>query len=163
MQNLNFIHYADIEIEHIYIELKNGRANHMRHFIDQYFCYKNGYVRKSGSANWHEIVLNEYVSDEAQKTRDRSLMVKEHVVPLKRIVYELVQLSKKEGFSKEDISNCLDRLVTFATITKNEDQLLRKAKLSRSMPKEYDDKNNQLYKDRFARYKKVGIKVSKRE
>ena len=163
MKNLDFIHYADLEIDHIYLELKNGRSNHMRHFIDQYFCYKKGYVRSSGSANWERITWSEYVSNKAQKINDRKLVVKEHVVPLKRITLELIKLSKNQNFSREDISDCLDTLVIFATITKEEDQLLRIAKLSRSMPNEYDDKTSHLYKDQFARYKKIGIKVSKVE
>lgn len=54
--------YAEVELKHIQLELENNRTNHFRSFIDQYFCFKNGYVRKSGTADWEGIVWNEAVS-----------------------------------------------------------------------------------------------------
>ena len=51
----------------------------------------------------------------------------------------------------------LDKLIIFGTITKDEDKLLRKAKLNSTMPAEYDEIGHALYKDPFARYKAVGI------
>ena len=42
----------EIELQHIQLELHNNRSQHLRHFIDQYYCYKNGYVSKNGKAKW---------------------------------------------------------------------------------------------------------------
>ena len=149
---------VEIELKHIQLELNNNRTQHLRHFIDQYFCYKHGYVNKSGKAKWDDIFWNETVSIAASKTRTKGDVVKEHVVPLKHITSELVKLVKPEGVSLVEIADCLDELLHFATITKEEDKLLRQAKLHSRMPDEYFQKNSALYKDVFARYKIVNIR-----
>ncbi len=59
--------YAIIELKHIKLELLNDRTNHLRGFMDQYFCYKNGYKNKNGNAKWEAMVWKEYVSDDAKK------------------------------------------------------------------------------------------------
>lgn len=149
---------AEIELKHIQIELENGRFQHLRHFVDQYFCYKNGYVKKTGTADWEGIVWNETVSVKAKKERNRKNVVKEHLIPLKRITEELKKLSKSGKISLKDIGQCLNDYVTFATITKEEDKLLRENKLHSKMPPEYDLIGHQYYKDPYARYKIIGIK-----
>lgn len=149
--------HAEIELKHIQIELENKRYQHLRHFIDQYFCYKKGYVKKSGSANWEGIVWKEAVSLKAMNETSRTNVVKEHVIPLKRIAEELAKLAESNTISSNDISNCLDNLIFFATITKEEDKLLRDKKLHSKMPAEYDLEGHCLYKDPHARYKAVGI------
>ena len=149
--------YAEIELKHIQLELENYRFHHFRSFVDQYFCFKNEYVRKSGAADWESIVWNETVSKAAEKIKDRKLVVKEHVVPLRRITKELKILAETKNTSLSHISKCLDQLIFFATITKEEDALLRKNKLHSRMPPEYDEKDHILYRDPFARYKIVGI------
>jgi len=42
---------AEVELKHIQIELENDRTQHMRHFVDQYYCYKNNFVNSNGKAN----------------------------------------------------------------------------------------------------------------
>ena len=114
-------------------------------------------MRKSGTADWEGIVWNEAVSKAAKNIKDRKKVVKEHVIPLKRITLELKKLAEANKTSLTDISNCLDQMVFFATITKEEDAILRENKLSSSMPVEYDQEEHILYKDPYARYKIVGI------
>ena len=54
---------AQIELKHIELELKNNRDQHLRHFMDQYYCYRHGYVRgKNNRADWEAIVWNDKVS-----------------------------------------------------------------------------------------------------
>ncbi len=149
--------FAELELKHIQIELENNRYQHLRHFVDQYFCYKNGYVKKTGTANWEGIVWNENVSLNAKSENNRKKVVKEHVIPLKRITQELEKLVESKKTKLEEIAECLDRLVVFATITKDEDKRLREAKLHSKMPSAYDQVGHELYKDPFARYKVVGI------
>lgn len=157
MQNLN--KNALIELQHIKLELENSRTDHLRHFVDQYFCYKHGYIKRTGSADWGGIVWNEIVSIEAQKKHpDRKSVTKEHVVPLKRIRLELLKNTVEGRISLAKISEIIDELLIFATITKEEDATLRKHKLTSSMPQGYDQISNALYGDPFARYKVAGIK-----
>jgi len=149
--------YAEIELRHIQVELENNRFQHLRHFVDQYFCYKHGYIKRTGTADWEGIVWNETVSLKAINEKNRKNVVKEHVIPLKRITQELAILADKNTIQITDISKCLDKLIVFATITKEEDKLLRDNRLHSKMPVGYDLKGDALYKDPYARYKAVGI------
>ncbi|WP_339627092.1 hypothetical protein [uncultured Winogradskyella sp.] len=147
-----------IELKHIELEIVNNRTHHFRSFIDQYFCYKNNYITKSGKANWSKIPWNEYVSIEANKTRDKKLVVeKEHIVPLKVIETKLLELGNKATI--ESIKIVLDKYVKFATITKIEDKILNDKGLKSKMPNEFYDSEHELYEDLFARYKIAKIEL----
>jgi len=148
---------TQIELRHIQLELENGRFQHFRSFVDQYYCYKHGYVNRSGKAKWTDLFWKEIVSKEAKKTNDRKMVIKEHIIPLRVITYKLEQLAKKKTISLSAIQAVLDKYTLFATITRQEDQLLRDAKLNSKMPDEFYDENSPMYDDLFARYKKVGI------
>lgn len=150
---------AEIELKHILLELHNNRSQHLRHFVDQYFCYKNGYVNKNGKAKWDLIFWKEYVSSNAEKLTDKKLIIKEHVVPLKVISEKLKELGPE--CSIEEVENLIDKYLHFATITKEEDMLLREFGLNHKMPDDFFDVNSELYMNIFARYIKVGIKYKK--
>jgi hypothetical protein len=162
---------AQIELKHIQIELKNNRDQHLRHFVDQYYCYKHGYVRgKDNRADWEAIVWNDRVSVEARKIHKRmesgelskiearKEVVKEHVVPLKVITELLNDLAKNEDTKPESIKRVLDKHIIFATITKDEDAELNKAGLRSKMRKEAID-GGKLVSDVFERYKTVKISL----
>lgn len=148
---------ARIELEHIELELKHGRAQHIRHFVDQYFCYKNGHVKRTGMANWESVVWKTNVSREARILGDRKLVVKEHAIPLRIICQLLVDLSRTGSATVEGIASVLDEHVIFATISKREDQLLRSHGLTSKMPDGFGTPGHALYRDLLARYKFVGI------
>jgi hypothetical protein len=148
---------ALIELKHIELELINGRHQHLRHFVDQYHCYKNNFVKRTGHANWEGVVWNGFVSVEARQLGDRKKVVKEHVVPLRVVTQLLVELGKSSKLSCDAIAALLDKYVIFATISKREDELLRKNKLTSSMPKGYHEKGDPLYNNLLARYMAVGI------
>jgi hypothetical protein len=147
----------DIELEHILLEIKNQRGNHMRHFIDQYFCYKNEYVTNNCKPVWDKINWNEYVSEEAANNPDTNI-TRDHVVPLKVLTEMLLNLGAKA--TKKQIQDILDEFLCFATITKMEDQKLNAAGLKSKMP---DDcyKNGKLpNNEKFARYQKTEISIN---
>lgn len=122
------------------------------------FVKKNGYVKRTGSANWEGIVWNEIVSIEAQKKYpDRKSVTKEHVVHLKCIRTELVKNTVNGMISIGKISEIIDELMIFATITHEEDAILRKHKLTSSMPSGYGQISDTLYRGPFARYRVAGI------
>lgn len=148
---------AHIELQHIELELRNGRTQHLRHFVDQYYCYRNNYVNSSGRANWEGMVWQGFVSAEAKKTSNRKEVVKEHVVPLRVITKILLDRSKLDDFNLQAIADTLDAFVIFGTISKQEDQLLREAKLTSKMPDGFWEAGHALFEDKFARYKAVGI------
>jgi hypothetical protein len=150
---------AEIEIEHIKLELLNNRSEHLRHFVDQYYCYKNNYVNSKGRPVWNKIYWSEIVSVKASHTKDKKEVVKEHVVPLKVITDLLISYSNKNDIDSNQIKAILDKHLIFATITKEEDAELRKKKLVSKMPDAFYDKGNYLYGDLFARYKVTEIEL----
>lgn len=153
------LQYEEIELKHIQLELKNGRSQHMRHFVDQYFCYNKGYVNNKIKAKWDLIFWKEWVSLKAEKISDKKLVVKEHVVPLKVITEKLNKLN--QDCTIKEIKDVLDKYLHFATITKSEDKKLNSSGFKQKMPKEFDDLKHDLHDDIFARYKVVGIEYKK--
>ena len=150
---------ALIELQHIELELRNNRTQHLRHFVDQYYCYKHNHVNRNGKANWEGMVWKGFVSAEASKISDRKDVVKEHVIPLKVITKILLDHSIHDDFSLESIARILDTYLIFATISQREDKLLRDAKLTSKMPCGFWEQGHALYNDLFARYKNVGISI----
>lgn len=146
-----------IELEHIQLEHRHDRYCHLRSFIDQWYCHKHGYVSKNGRAAWGKIAFSEMVSEGAVGKSLKEVVHKEHVIPLK-IVTEKIKSLPKEA-SLQDIERVLDESVLYATISHEEDALLRKAKLNHEMPNEYYNPEDVLYMDPMARYKKLGIKI----
>ncbi|WP_415900553.1 hypothetical protein [Neptuniibacter sp. QD48_11] len=129
---------ADIELDHIALEIthRNDNPKHLRHFVDQYFCYYYGYVtnRNKINAAHDKIAFNQYVSEEAKKLKGtgKGYIKKEHVVPLKVIENELMRLNENDGAwdelsleaQRDKISTVIHHLLRFATITTTEDRNL---------------------------------------
>ena len=149
--------YAETELKHIQLELKNNRTQHLRHFVDQYYCYKNGFVNSNGRAHWEAIVWNDRVSVAARKLTDRKAVVKEHIVPLKVITNYLEELALSGIPTLDRIKKVLHTYTIFGTITKEEDARLNKAGLRFKMPDSFYDKNHEWHGDVLARYRTVGI------
>ncbi|PHR54378.1 MAG: hypothetical protein COA44_13250 [Arcobacter sp.] len=149
----------EIELKHILIELEYGRTNHFRHFIDQYFCYKQGYVTKNNKASWSEIVGNEFTSAAARKVLDdpnrsnKELIDKEHVVPLKVLEEMLLKINNP---TTKIIDDFLSQWLLFATITKEEDNLLTKNGLKSAMPQGFNESDS-----KFSRYDFINLTVKK--
>ena len=143
---------ATLELKHIELELINNRTQHLRHFVDQYYCYSHGYINKNGGADWSRIFWDGYVSEEASLTEDKKMVVKEHVVPLKIITGMLFKLVSQKKVSTDAIQAILDKYLLFATITKDEDKRIRKNKLNSNMPECFIDGDCIQHTDLFCRY-----------
>lgn len=147
-----------IELEHILLELKNRKPpQHMRHFIDQYYCYEHNLITKGGKANWGKIFWRGYTSVKANALdkKNKSLVVKEHVIPLNIIVSFLSKIPIKK-LSIEKIKEILDSLLIYATITKEEDAIINKLGYRNKMPHVYET-IEELKANAFDRYKQAKI------
>lgn len=164
------MHHPDslVELKHIQLELSHNRTRNMRHFVDQYYCYKHGYVTRTGSPKWDLIFFNEneFMSTEARAILGSSTkitnalkdqVVKEHVVPLNIIIKELVKRFNNGMTSLDEIASCIDKHLIFATISKEEDKRLREHKLQSKMPEGYYLSQHPLFNNKFARYEVAGI------
>lgn len=147
-----------LELEHICLEIRSGRGHHFRHFVDSYFCYKHGYVNRSGKANSELIRGSEYVSPAAALLADKTAVVKEHVVPLREITARLMKIEEP---TPDKVRSILDDIVVFATITKEEDGRVSSLGLKSKMPEEYYDPQHCWFNDPFARYHKADVIVTR--
>ena len=91
-----------------------------------------------------------WISVEAAKVADERALIHEHVVPKKQLITALFALCDATPDVIYDYlqSHCIGVLVT-----KDEDERLRKAKFTSSMPADWDQE------DVWARNKNVGIEV----
>jgi hypothetical protein len=171
---------AKVELEHILLELKNGRTQHMRSFIDQYYCFKNGFINKNGGAAWSKINWNRSVSVKAallkdeyekkimQSPNDKAILIKtlnsnitrDHVIPIKFIANELAfKFKENPKLELDEIAQILDERLFFATILKEENEKITRAGLRDKMPKAFFDKKHQFYNSWKSRYNAVGIAI----
>lgn len=102
---------------------------------------------------WNE---NEIFSVETNKIKNRKLVVNENVIPFKLIINELSQLS---SYSLKSIQYCIDSLLFFGKITKEEDRRLNELGLRSAMPPEYHDISHEWYKNLLARYLKADTRL----
>ncbi|WP_139111533.1 hypothetical protein [Sphingobium sp. Ndbn-10] len=157
--NKNCEKYALIELKHIQLELSENRYHHLRHFVDQYYCYRERLVTRSGRANTDAVLCTGFVSDKAKNLTVRNEYVKEHVVPLTVIEAKLRQLVERQQVSIKNIRATLDKHLIFAKISKDEDKKLRGLGLNHSMPEGYYKESDELFDDLFARYKHAKISI----
>lgn len=151
--------YKTIELEHILLELKNKRAQHMRHFIDQYYCYEQNLTTKGGKAKWSKLFWMGYTSVKANALdkKNKSLVVKEHVIPLNIIVSFLSNIPLNE-LSINKVKEVLDSLLIYATITKEEDAVMTKLGYRNKMPQIYETIED-IKANAFERYKESKIEL----
>lgn len=167
-ENANYKN-AKIELEHIQLELNNERFNYLRHFADSYYCYHNNIIGPRGGLNTNRVLWGFNVSVRADEllqgaNNDKGSISneirKEHIVPLKFIAEKLREIVANGNVCLNDIQECLNKHVIFATITKDEDEKLNELGLNSEMPVGFYNPGSEFYGDLFARYKKAGIKLT---
>lgn len=89
--------------------------------------------------------------------KNKSLVVKEHVIPLNIIVSFLSKIPINE-LSTLKVKEILDSLLIYATITKEEDSKLNEVGLRNKMPDEYKT-IEELKANAFERYKTAKIEL----
>jgi hypothetical protein len=157
MKRKSMLTSAEIELEHIAVELRNGRGQHLRHFIDQYYCYKLDIVTRGGRADWERLMEVGVMSKAAAVELDRKKLVKEHVVPLSFIRSRLLEKTAQGEPTHESIAKVIDQYFVIGTITKIEDAKLRSLKLHSSMPSDFKNPTSPMCGDLFSRYRAAGI------
>lgn len=155
---------SQIELQHILIEIENNRGQHLRHFVDQWYCYTQNLTTSNGNAKW-DLILDQppakqpnpypasqnlkypvtHYSDKAAAFFKKGTewwkggFVKEHTIPLRVVTEILLSLKKHWGTLPQkqkidDIETALEQLVVFSAISSDEDKLLSAKKLKQKMP-----------------------------
>jgi hypothetical protein len=126
----------------------------LTHWLERTHGYEyglsEGFVNKLNTLNESQI--------KRSYNPNGQLFTLEHAIPVKVITKQMVE---KNIDTAEKVMQFIKDTYHLHLVTKEEDKLLNKAKLSKTMPSEYYDPNHEWYMDPMARYKKVGIVISK--
>ncbi|WP_047043001.1 hypothetical protein [Vibrio mexicanus] len=141
----------DIEFEHLYLEAKYQRWSLVPRFLFSYFCFREGYVTTHGKPDWEKARASCRRSTDASISKQVDLIP---LVPLDTLVGEIKCLERDDLLSKDTLRNCLDDLLDYVVISKQEWQKMKNLGLEDRMPVNWYQSKT---KDRYARLKAIGI------
>ncbi len=136
----------DIEFQHILLEIRLQRWAMLERFLFSYFCFKHGYLSKSGKPDWQQARECCRRSSSVTNTKHAEL---EPVVPLVAIIGELKRTSKQSKPNEEQLREILDSLLDYVVISKEEKQRLDQLGLSHQMPKNWYQAEEKASNARF--------------
>jgi len=143
----------DIELEHIYLEVKAERWHHIERFLFSYYCYKCGYVTKGGKPDWEEARRSVTRSAKFTQLSDSVL---EPVVPLEVIIGEVKRYWRDGELTPATLQRIIDCLLDYVVIAKQELRALKKAGLQNAMPASWFQSNE---REPLARFNATGILI----
>lgn len=148
---------ANIELQHIYLEVYNERYHHLGAFIEAYYCHRHGLVTKQGKPDWLQIFTKGTRTLAAAAIVERKRLVRDLVVPLTVIVGYLKTLVRDDRLSLDTIKKVLDHYVIYIIMTRYEHEQLVNAGLKNVMPASYYQENHQDHFCFYARFNAVNI------
>lgn len=141
----------DIEFEHLYLEAKYQRWSLVPRFLFSYFCFREGYVTTHGKPDWEKARASCRRSIDASTSKQVELMP---LIPLDTLVGEIKCLERDDALDRDSLHQCLDGLLDYVVISKQEWKELKKLGLEERMPVSWYQSES---KDRNARLKAIGI------
>jgi len=124
----------DIEFEHLILEISNQRWVMVERFLLSYFCFREGYVSKTGKPDW-QIARERCPRSSSVITIKQTEL--EPLVPLPSIIGELKRYQRDGELSRQSAQRIINSLLHFAVITKAEKQRLHSLGLAESMPSDW--------------------------
>ncbi|MGY0615908.1 hypothetical protein [Vibrio sp. FJH11] len=117
---------ADIELQHIWLEVQTQRWHNIPRFLFSYYCFKHNLVSKTNKPCW-ETAREALPASTTIQTRKDSVV--EPLVPEETIIGLLKTLSKDGEMSFETMEQTLNKFLHYVVISKQE-----QAKLKPNMP-----------------------------
>jgi len=149
--------HANLELQHIYLEVYAERFHYLRHFLEAYYCYQHDLVTNQGKADWEAIFDHGTRSLAASKVSNRKRLVREMTLPLPVITGMLKTLVRDDEASIEQIQCMLDKHLHYVIITREEHVALKKAGLSERMPAAFYQQDADEYQNPYSRFNAVDI------
>jgi hypothetical protein len=132
---------ADIELQHIWLEVHTERWHNVPRFLFSYYCYKHNFVSKTNKPCW-ETARSELPASNTIQTRKNSVI--EPLVPEDAVVGLLKTLSKDGGMSFDAMAKTLKDYLHYVVISKQE-----QVKLKPNMPASWYQKSKKPLLERF--------------
>ncbi|NOJ20970.1 hypothetical protein [Vibrio jasicida] len=139
---------ADIELQHLWLEVQTERWQNLSRFLFSYYCYKHNLVSKTNKVCWETA----RASLPCSKTITmRKHAVIEPLIPEDTVVGLLKTISKDGDMSFEIMASTLDTFLRYVVISKQE-----KTQLKPNMPASW---YQQETKPLMARFELAGIVI----
>ncbi|WP_050937002.1 hypothetical protein [Vibrio harveyi] len=139
---------ADIELQHLWLEVQAERWQNLSRFLFSYYCYKHNLVSKTNKVCWETA----RASLPCSKTiTERKYAVIEPLIPEDTVVGLLKTISKDGDMSFEIMASTLDTFLRYVVISKQE-----KSQLKPNMPASWYQLEN---KPLMARFELAGIVI----
>ncbi len=113
---------ADIELQHIWLEVQAERWHNISRFLFSYHCYKQGHVSKTNKPCW-ETARN--LLPVSKTIQDRKNCVIEPLVPEEAVVGLLKTLSRDGEMSFDVMADTLNSFLRYVVISKHEQATLK--------------------------------------
>ncbi|PIB17304.1 hypothetical protein [Vibrio rotiferianus] len=139
---------ADIDLQHLWLEVQAERWQNLSRFLFSYYCYKHNLVSKTNKVCWETA----RASLPCSKTiSERKHTIIEPLIPEDTVVGLLKTISKDGDMSFEMMTSTLDTFLRYVVISKQE-----KAQLKPNMPASWYQQEN---KSLMARFELAGIVI----
>ncbi|CEO40872.1 hypothetical protein [Photobacterium kishitanii] len=148
---------ANIELQHIYLEVYSERYCHLRTFLESYYCYQHGLVTKQGKPDWIQIFDAGKRTVAASQIKERKLLVREMVMPLSVITGHFKALVRDDEATIESIQAIIDNCLEYIIMTREEYNVVAQAGLKETMPASYYQPSHKDYRCITARFEAAGI------
>ena len=139
---------ADIELQHLWLEVQAERWQNLSRFLFSYYCYKHDLVSQTNKVCWETARA---LLPCSKTITARKHAVIEPLIPEGTVVGLLKTISKDGDMSFEMMTSTLDTFLRYAVISKQE-----KAQLKPNMPASW---YQQETKPLMARFELAGIVI----
>ncbi|EGU6978151.1 hypothetical protein GOZ66_17150 [Vibrio parahaemolyticus] len=139
---------ADIELQHLWLEIQTQRWQNVSRFLFSYYCYKNNLVNKNNKVCW-ETARDALPASICLKTRKQAVI--EPLIPEETVVGLLKAISKDGEMTFDVMTATLNAFLHYVVIRKQE-----KLQLKPNMPASW---YQQHHKPVFARFEQAGIEI----
>ncbi|EHZ2780851.1 hypothetical protein ACFJ92_001927 [Vibrio parahaemolyticus] len=141
---------ADIELQHLWLEIQTQRWQNVPRFLFSYYCYKNNLVNKNNKVCW-ETARDALPASISLKTRKQAVI--EPLIPEETVVGLLKAISKDGEMTCDVMTATLNAFLHYVVISKQE-----KLQLKPNMPASW---YQQHHRSVFARFEQAGIEFNK--
>ncbi|EDL69212.1 hypothetical protein [Vibrio campbellii] len=139
---------ADIELQHLWLEVQAERWQNLSRFLFSYYCYKHNLVSKTNKVCWETARASLPCSYTITELKHAVI---EPLIPEDTVVGLLKTISKDGDMSFEMMKSTLDTFLRYVVISKQE-----KAQLKPNMPASWYQQES---KPLMARFELAGIVI----
>ena len=148
---------ANLELQHIYLEIYAERYHSLRQYFEAYYCYREGLVTRQGKPDWEQIFTVAPHSQQALTCADRKQLVREMWLPLSVLEGKLKVMVRDDVLSIEAIQTLLDEQLRYVIVSRTQWQMLKQKGWVDQMPPAYYQPTSPHYQNADYRFAQLGI------